>query len=281
MNLAGNLCHLGRFEQAALLLPQVEALAGKLGNQLDLLRVAWQRGKIAAGQGRAEDAISILERLRSDFAELGNVYDAALVTLEVAAIHASLGHTERHGDVPLPHRQRLRAGPAAFRSCVTLRAALALRAASRAWRRLTRSRVLPADRAAVATASLGGRSAPAYACARSRMRPAGCSTIGARPGEPSPVPVSCSSAMSDLRTAPVPYPGFALEDLRLSPLSCTIQGTFRQPRLAKIRERKEGPTGFRLSPLECRSAHAQVKWSRAPAGKAARRPPRSAWPCAP
>jgi tetratricopeptide (TPR) repeat protein len=49
-----NLCHLGRHAKAEVGLPEVRALANKLGNQLDLLRVDALRGKVAAGLGHTQ-----------------------------------------------------------------------------------------------------------------------------------------------------------------------------------------------------------------------------------
>jgi tetratricopeptide (TPR) repeat protein len=46
-----NLCHLGRHAEAELGFAEVRALVAKLGNQLDLLRVDWLQGRIAAGLG--------------------------------------------------------------------------------------------------------------------------------------------------------------------------------------------------------------------------------------
>ena len=87
-----NLCHLGRHGQARLLLGEVRALARKLGNRLDLVKVDWLQGIIAAGLGWHEEAIPILERVRATLVQDELAYEAALVTLELAEIHASLGH---------------------------------------------------------------------------------------------------------------------------------------------------------------------------------------------
>lgn len=43
--------------------------------------------------GSPEEALAILERVRRDFHRRALAYDRALVTLELAEIHASLGHT--------------------------------------------------------------------------------------------------------------------------------------------------------------------------------------------
>jgi tetratricopeptide (TPR) repeat protein len=91
-NVAVNLCHLGRHGQAALLLPEVRLLVARLGKKLESVRVLWLQGKVAAGLGRAEEAISLLQRVRGEFLAQGIAYDAALVTLELAEVQASLGH---------------------------------------------------------------------------------------------------------------------------------------------------------------------------------------------
>jgi len=88
-----NLCHAGRYAAAELLLPELGALALRLGNRLDLLRADWLAGKVAAGQGRADEAVAILGRVRDQFLALHNAYVFALATLELAEVHAALGHT--------------------------------------------------------------------------------------------------------------------------------------------------------------------------------------------
>ena|GEM_PF-454183 len=88
-----NLCHLGRHGQAQLLLGDVRALARRLGNRLDLLRVDWLQGIVTAGLGHHEEAIPILKRVRAKLVQDDIAYDAALVTLELAEVHATLGHT--------------------------------------------------------------------------------------------------------------------------------------------------------------------------------------------
>ncbi len=92
-NLAANLCHLGRFEQAGELLPDLRALAIKLANGLDSLRLRWLEGRIAAGLGKNEEAIGILSQVREQFASMGIAYDTAVATLELAVLHLERGRT--------------------------------------------------------------------------------------------------------------------------------------------------------------------------------------------
>jgi transcriptional regulator with XRE-family HTH domain len=88
-----NLCHLGRHAEAEIALADQRKLAAKLGNRLDLLRVDWGRGKVAAGLGRTGEAIDALSRVRAAFMAQNNAYDTALVTLELAEIYAAMGRT--------------------------------------------------------------------------------------------------------------------------------------------------------------------------------------------
>jgi transcriptional regulator with XRE-family HTH domain len=88
-----NLCHLGRHAEAEIALADQRRLANRLGNRLDLLRLDWGRGKVAAGLGRTGEAIAALGRVRAAFMTQGNAYDTALVTLELAEVYAAMGRT--------------------------------------------------------------------------------------------------------------------------------------------------------------------------------------------
>ena len=89
-NLIGNLCHLGRFEEAAALLPSLRTNSIR---ELDLLRSHWLTGWVAAGQGKRAEAIEILEGVRAEFAIKKIAYDTALVTLELAVLYLEEGRT--------------------------------------------------------------------------------------------------------------------------------------------------------------------------------------------
>jgi transcriptional regulator with XRE-family HTH domain len=94
-NMAVNLAQLGRYREAADLLPQIRALAGGLGNKLDLVRLLWLEGRIAAGLGKRIEGFSALERAREDFAFRGLAYDVALVTLELTVLYLEEGRTAK------------------------------------------------------------------------------------------------------------------------------------------------------------------------------------------
>ncbi|HVT14931.1 MAG TPA: helix-turn-helix transcriptional regulator [Thermoanaerobaculia bacterium] len=90
-NLITLLCHLGRFADAAGALPEVRELAERLGNRLDLVRVRWLAGRVAAGLGRQEEARAALAQAAEEFMALGNAYDTALVGLELALLELEEG----------------------------------------------------------------------------------------------------------------------------------------------------------------------------------------------
>jgi len=86
-NRAWNLCHVGRHEEAEILLWEVKELTTQLDNRLDSLRFRWLEGRIATGLGRSEQALAALSEVRNRFADLGIAYDAALATLELAVLY--------------------------------------------------------------------------------------------------------------------------------------------------------------------------------------------------
>lgn len=90
-NLLWLLATAGRYEEARGLLPEVEALGQGLGNDLDLLRLVWAKGRIAAGLGEAETAIAHFSAVRDEFATRQISYDAALASLELATVYAQAG----------------------------------------------------------------------------------------------------------------------------------------------------------------------------------------------
>jgi tetratricopeptide (TPR) repeat protein len=90
-NLLWDLTTVERHEEAESRLPGVAALCRELGNPLDLIRLRWAEGKIAAGLGRTEEAMQILSELRQDFLDRDMAYDSALVTLELTELYARSG----------------------------------------------------------------------------------------------------------------------------------------------------------------------------------------------
>ncbi|HEX3528915.1 MAG TPA: helix-turn-helix domain-containing protein [Thermoanaerobaculia bacterium] len=84
------LCRLERYKEGEDLLPKVRERAVALGSVLDLERSLWLQGRLAAGLGRVEEAISSLEQVRRTF-DHKIPYDFAEVSLELAAIYRGQG----------------------------------------------------------------------------------------------------------------------------------------------------------------------------------------------
>jgi len=63
-NFATALCLMGRFEEPERMLPSITSLANQLGMGLTNLRVKWLTGRIHAGRGRLDEAVSLLEDVR-------------------------------------------------------------------------------------------------------------------------------------------------------------------------------------------------------------------------
>jgi transcriptional regulator with XRE-family HTH domain len=90
-NLAVNLSQLGRHAEAAGLLPEIRVLALRLEKGPDQIRTFWLEGRIAAGLGRRDEAVSFMTRVRTEFANRGLSYDVALSTLELAVLYLEEG----------------------------------------------------------------------------------------------------------------------------------------------------------------------------------------------
>lgn len=92
-NLLVDLCQLQRPAEAELHLPQVQALAERLGEELDLVRVVWLKGKVAAGLGRPREARAAFEQVRRFFQQRELVFNYALVSLDLALLLLEEGAT--------------------------------------------------------------------------------------------------------------------------------------------------------------------------------------------
>jgi tetratricopeptide (TPR) repeat protein/DNA-binding XRE family transcriptional regulator len=92
-NLAVNLCHLGRFEEARECLDEARNLALELGNDLDSLRVAWLGARVDAGLGRSEQARAGLAAVRDQLVRGRDALDAGVVSLELAVMDLAAGRT--------------------------------------------------------------------------------------------------------------------------------------------------------------------------------------------
>jgi len=88
-----NLGHLGRFDEAAKRLPEVQAMAESGGRPLDSVRVLWLQSKIAAGFGRRAEAEELLDRVRRELLSRSIAFDTAVATLELAVFYLEDGRT--------------------------------------------------------------------------------------------------------------------------------------------------------------------------------------------
>jgi transcriptional regulator with XRE-family HTH domain len=92
-NLASALCLVGRALEAEAMLPSLRARAEKAAFRLDLVRVLWLEARVAAGLRRPERAIAAFKQAREKFLAEHILYDAALVTVELAEVYAAEGRT--------------------------------------------------------------------------------------------------------------------------------------------------------------------------------------------
>lgn len=88
-------CHLDQYQDAALLLPLIEAMADDLHTELDGVRLIWLRGRTKAGLERRAEAVAALSRVRSHFDQEKIPYDFAQASLELAVLYLEQGRTDR------------------------------------------------------------------------------------------------------------------------------------------------------------------------------------------
>jgi tetratricopeptide (TPR) repeat protein len=89
----------GRSREAFVLLFHTRPLYLKLGDRMNLLRLRWVEGSVALGLGRTEQAATAFKEVRDAFIELGVDYDAALVSLDLAAAYILQGRTAEVRDL--------------------------------------------------------------------------------------------------------------------------------------------------------------------------------------
>jgi transcriptional regulator with XRE-family HTH domain len=98
-NLADALSKAGQYVEARARIPEVKRLAARVGGDLDFARVQWVEGRVEAGLGRTDTAVSLLQQVRGTFMSKGIVLDAALVTLELACLYIGQGRTSTARDL--------------------------------------------------------------------------------------------------------------------------------------------------------------------------------------
>jgi len=89
-----NLCLDDRAGEAQPRLREVRLIAERRGQQLDLTRVLWLEGVVAAGLGQNAEAEANLEQVRRELETHRIAYDCALVTMELAVVLLAENRTE-------------------------------------------------------------------------------------------------------------------------------------------------------------------------------------------
>lgn len=84
---------IGRTAEAKAILPEVREVAAQVGSWLDILRVRWLEGLVAAAEGASGEAISKLQHVHAECLEKGIAYDAALVSLDLAVLYLAENRT--------------------------------------------------------------------------------------------------------------------------------------------------------------------------------------------
>jgi tetratricopeptide (TPR) repeat protein len=92
-NLADNLSKAGQYREAVALLPNLKELAASHGSAKDRVRLDWVEGRVAAGLGAHDRARQLLSKVRQTFLEEGNVFDAALASLDLSISYLAEGKT--------------------------------------------------------------------------------------------------------------------------------------------------------------------------------------------
>jgi tetratricopeptide (TPR) repeat protein len=84
----------GQSAEAASLIVDARRLTEQVGRRVDLLRLRWAEGQIAAARGRLETAEAALGEVREAFLESSLAFDAALVSLDLAAVYLQQQRSE-------------------------------------------------------------------------------------------------------------------------------------------------------------------------------------------
>jgi len=90
-NLVLALSQSGRHREAFALMYHTRPLYLETGDRLNLVRLRWLEGSVAAGLGQLDRAEMAFREVRDALADLGLAYDAALAGLDLAGVYAAQG----------------------------------------------------------------------------------------------------------------------------------------------------------------------------------------------
>jgi hypothetical protein len=85
----------GHIEDASLKWIELRFLYEQIGDPLMRLKGQWLEGRLMIAQGVIPAGIRLLEKARAAYQGRGMTYDAAVIALDIAQGHLSLGHHER------------------------------------------------------------------------------------------------------------------------------------------------------------------------------------------
>jgi tetratricopeptide (TPR) repeat protein len=92
-NLLVDLTDLGRYEEAAALLPEIHKRLASSGTRADHYTFCWAEAQLESGLGHLDAAEAKLRLVRDEYIALGIGYDAALVLLDLSKIYLLQGRT--------------------------------------------------------------------------------------------------------------------------------------------------------------------------------------------
>jgi len=93
-NLIGCLEAAGHGAEAATLIPEARALMEQAGTRSDLIRLRWTEGRVAILLGRLAEAEAALLEVRESFVADERAFDAAQVSLDLAALYLAQGRRD-------------------------------------------------------------------------------------------------------------------------------------------------------------------------------------------
>jgi tetratricopeptide (TPR) repeat protein len=95
------LCDCGRFREAERQLFLLRPLRHHAGGRINELKLRWVEGQIDAGVGRLERAEEVFLEVREGMAAVNRAYDAAIASLDLAAVLIALRRTDQAKEIVL------------------------------------------------------------------------------------------------------------------------------------------------------------------------------------